>query len=147
VRAVPPFTLDARPGAGWAVAVIAVAVVAAADSIAWLAARADLGASAVALPAAAAVAAGMATLTLLRGAPAELQWSDAGWRLGGVAGSVVVCLDLGGWVLLRFMPRGARAPWRAVWLPLSATGTSPGAWHALRCALRAAPPATPAADD
>ena len=51
-----------------------------------------------------------------------------------VAGRLEVRLDLGNWMLLRFVPEAPAAGVRSRWLPAQ-RGTSDQHWHALRCAL------------
>jgi len=67
------------------------------------------------------------------------QWS---WRRlpstgAPVHGEVQVCIDLGGWLLLRLTAAAAPAPRRrpqVSWVALSEADLG-GAWHGLRCAL------------
>ena len=83
--------------------------------------------------------------------PARLTWDGSVWRVHGpgeeaCAGRVLLMLDLGHWMLVRFIPvagvpQGARS---ALWLPLSRRDAA-AAWPALRVALHASPPAQPAA--
>ncbi len=86
-----------------------------------------------------------------------LRWNGQSWSIQRMrrnlaaageplAGEIVVAIDLGLWMLLRFEPatRGARL--RIVWLPVQRGGIE-AQWHALRCALyspRPAPNAEPA---
>jgi hypothetical protein len=80
----------------------------------------------------------------------RLAWDGGSWRLQAPGredrvGSVVLMLDLGAWVLVRFSPQSSTRPWQgAVWLPLSRRSTA-GAWPALRVALYAPQPVRPAA--
>ena len=77
------------------------------------------------------------------------QWS---WRLPSnsapVHGDVQVCIDLGGWLLLRLAATTVQAPRRhqVSWVALSEADLG-GTWHGLRCALyssrRMTSPATP----
>jgi hypothetical protein len=75
--------------------------------------------------------------------PRQLAWDGAVWALhssqdGWRPGQVMLMLDLGTWMLLRFMPtppHGARRA-AAQWLPLSARDAA-GSWPALRVALYA----------
>jgi hypothetical protein len=79
----------------------------------------------------------------------RLDWDGSCWRLQAPGsderrGSVVLMLDLGAWMLVRFRATDAQ-PWRgAVWLPLSRR-VAADAWSALRVALYAPQPARPAA--
>lgn len=82
----------------------------------------------------------------------RLGWNGAAWTLARVAtgapseaipGRSTVVLDLGDWLLLRFVPDGS--PRAAVrWLAL-ARSEQASAWHGLRCALYGPTPAEGAA--
>ena len=140
----------------------------------WRAALLLLGAAALAVTAAwwltaplprphwatavAAAAAGLALLPLaeaVRLRPFALRWDGERWHVGGPApsagresrsGRLQVALDLGDWLLLRFVAdvlppaRGAATAWVA----LQRAGLETQ-WHALRCALYSPPPAGPPA--
>jgi hypothetical protein len=76
----------------------------------------------------------------------SIQWSGAQWTVidcscRASTGEVVVVMDLGGWMLLRFEPdRHALTTLRKpVWIPLSEQRL-PQHWHALRCAVHGARP-------
>jgi len=80
-----------------------------------------------------------------------LRWDRQNWlviRDGAAeqAGSLAVAIDLGGWMLLRFVPASTEVgmPWRrrAVWVALQRRGLE-AQWHALRCAVHSAQPALP----
>ena len=76
-------------------------------------------------------------------APAQLAWDGAAWSLrdeGGEArsGRPRLMLDLGAWMLVRFVPNAAGS--RARWLPLSRRDAG-AAWQGLRIALHAGPAA------
>jgi hypothetical protein len=79
----------------------------------------------------------------------SLQWDGADWtvvdrRCQASTGDVAVVIDLGGWMLLRFMPdlSAHSAARRRVWIPLSERQL-PRDWHALRCAVHGARPIDP----
>jgi hypothetical protein len=79
--------------------------------------------------------------------PRWLAWDGGAWHLvtpgdGRRTGQTEPVLDLGTWMLVRFIPADAgRAAWRqAIWLPLSRRDTV-AAWPALRVALHAQRPA------
>lgn len=90
---------------------------------------------------------GLAT-SLWRVVPASLKFDGSSWLLwnpdreGGepIAGEVEVCLDLGGWMLLRFIPAAKRTGVRSVWLPVQRSEVNTR-WHALRCAIYSSRPA------
>lgn len=96
----------------------------------------------VALTACLLVLLGLA-VSLSRIHPFDLRWDGQVWHLtrhlersaDAEAGMVVVCMDLGGWVLLRFDSQvmGSGRP-RRVWLPVQRPGLE-SQWHGLRCAL------------
>ena len=53
-----------------------------------------------------------------------------------MAGGLVVAVDLGAWMLLRYTPNGAR---RSLWLPAQRRGHAHG-WHGLRATVYCARP-------
>jgi hypothetical protein len=62
-----------------------------------------------------------------------------------VQGELRVLIDLGIWMLLRFVPAAGDHSARTAWLPVQRSGLQ-DAWHALRCAVyspRLAPGASP----
>jgi len=79
----------------------------------------------------------------------RLGWDGSSWRLQVPGcderlGSVVLMLDLGAWMLVRFTAADARPGRGVVWLPLSQR-VATDVWPALRVALHAPQPARPAA--
>ncbi len=140
MRAVPRFTLFARPARAWRRGVALLGAAAGANLGAWLIAS---GAPAVL---AATVAGGLvvAGIAAGRGGAAPLAWTGRGWRLGtggdAADGTLACCIDLDRFVLLRFVPQGgARPPWRARWLPLAAADCTVADWHLLRCVIHFTP--------
>lgn len=94
---------------------------------AWLSAAAALGVIVAVIGAATTMA------------PLVLRASGGQWQLArnaepAVSGEVMVALDLGAWMLLRFTP-GAGVG-RARWIAVQRRGLEPQ-WHALRCAVYA----------
>jgi hypothetical protein len=77
--------------------------------------------------------------------PCRLRMCASGWEraLRGSdrweAGSLVVALDTGFSMLLRFDPAGEGPGRGRVWLAVDRRATGP-TWHALRCAVYSAPP-------
>lgn len=79
--------------------------------------------------------------------PFSLRWDTQRWYLGPVdtaghepqAGQVHVAMDLGAWMLLRFIPEEATVLRRGTWLPVQRRGHE-SAWHALRCTVYCARP-------
>ncbi len=87
--------------------------------------------------------------------PFALHWDGRCWFLSPstapfaavdpVAGDVVVMIDLGSWLLLRFVAERRVGTVAPTWLPLQRRGLE-RSWHAVRCAVHA-PPQAPAAAD
>jgi len=79
--------------------------------------------------------------------PASLRWDSQRWHLGSSAtaghepeaGRLVVAMDFGAWMLLRFTPDSATVLRRGTWLPVQRRGHE-AAWHALRCTVYCARP-------
>ena len=100
----------------------------------------------------ACVAAGALAYWLSRVRPVTIVWDQTCWRVGpcdapaGDArqGLLEVHLDLGAWMLLRFVPEGKPRWARALWLPVQRQGAAQD-WHVLRCALYAPRPGAVAA--
>ena len=96
------------------------------------------------------IAAGAAFIVLVSGGglwrvrPQVLRFDGVDWHCGSAAigadqpvpGRVDVCLDLGQWMLLRFVPRASSRWARSTWLPMQRAAL-PDQWHGLRCALYA----------
>ena len=79
---------------------------------------------------------------LVRARPGcTLRWDRQRWWFARPAkdarsGDLGVAIDLGAWMLLRFVPHDGRA-WRdAIWIPVQRRGLEAG-WHGLRCAVHA----------
>ena len=86
--------------------------------------------------------------SLWRVAPVSLKFDGSNWLLWNpdragrepIVGDVEVCLDLGGWMLLRFVPGAKTAGVRSRWLPVQRSEVNTR-WHALRCAIYSSRPA------
>jgi hypothetical protein len=153
MRASPAFQFVLSRFALWHAAVAGLAALAAATLIAWLATRTQpvpplgLLAWGAALVAVAVLAIGSMRVPAL-----VLRWDGRSWWLArprreadALAGEVSVALDLGGFLLLRFVALSPVAGRRtARWLPVQRRGLEPH-WHALRCAVYSPRPA-PARD-
>jgi hypothetical protein len=144
MRAAPAFQVSLHRFGFWRGAVIALAAVAAAALTAWLTTgEAPIG-MAGGFGAATALAAILAlTASLLRVPACDLRWNGSTWTLARkgaepVTGALLVAVDLGGWMLLRFIP--ARPATLGVWLPVQRRGLE-SQWHALRCSVYAPQPA------
>ena len=84
-----------------------------------------------------------------------LGWDGERWQVSSLqpgfneprAGNIEVHLDLGQWMLLRFVPDDRTAKARPQWLPVQRAARDP-MWHSLRCALYGGrpPPRRAAAD-
>ena len=151
MRAAPPLQLTVDRFGVWRAllgALLATAL-AAIGLWLWLGRRQPFGAALSpgglpALLAAAGLALGVAA-TRLRAAAFSLRWDGAAWHVGAPgsapdepwSGRVRVAVDLGGWLLLRFVP--ASGPRRCAyrWLALQ-RGAHAAQWHALRGAVYSA---------
>ena len=79
--------------------------------------------------------------------PMSLRWDTQRWYLSAVpaagreprAGRLTISMDLGVWMLLRFVPDDASVFQRGTWLPVQRLGHE-AAWHALRCTVYCARP-------
>jgi hypothetical protein len=83
-----------------------------------------------------------AALGLRAGPASALRWDGRSWWFSSgneraLAGDVGVAIDLGAWMLLRFVPQVRRGRWRTRWVSLQRRGLE-GEWHALRCIVHAA---------
>ncbi len=96
-----------------------------------------------------AVCLALSAMSLRRPRSQRLRWDTQCWSLAVgdegsgdpgamVPGRLSVAIDLGPWLLLKFMPQASRLG-RVVWLPVQKRGLAPR-WHALRCALYGARP-------
>ena len=94
--------------------------------------------------------ASVAVLThALRLPPTSVRWDSQRWHLGPSTtaghepetGRLLVAMDFGAWMLLRFVPDGATVLRRGTWLPVQRRGHE-AAWHALCCTVYCARPAS-----
>ena len=152
MHAAPPVRIILAADKTWRRVGAGCAVVAAANTAAWLAQHA--GQPAAITAAAALVAAVAAVVWLLAWArdrdmaAGVLTWDGAQWQWtkdGGdaAAGAVRVMLDLGLWLLLRFQPTSTG---HARWLAATRAMAGP-LWPAWRAALYARAPRRPVAGD
>ena len=148
MRASPQLQVSLTRFGVWRSAVWALALAAAVALAAWLGARDEPPAAWAALGGVLCAVVWLAS-SLARVPAMDLRWDGQAWHLkrGRVApaatvpGHIVVAMDLGLWMLLRFEPGTPVGRTRAVWLPVQRRGIEPQ-WHALRCAVyspRAAP--------
>ena len=143
MRAPPPVSIDIPAPRGWR-AVQALAFAAAGACVAAWSAQHVGWPDAQVAGAAALGALGLAALGwhLCRGTPMGLAWTGRQWLYRSPAAAEpvpvdpVISLDLGGWMLLRLKPPLGAVVWVAV-----SRGDAGAAWHLLRAALYAEPPA------
>ena len=150
MHASPAFRVQVCRFGIWRAGILLLLVAALAAQGAWLVARHDDTPAwlLAMLSAFSLVLVGAASLHL-RCPPAELRWDTERWHLGAVgtagadecAGHLTIALDLGFWMLLRFEFEGVPQRRRVRWLPLQRRGLE-GPWHALRCAVYGARPAS-----
>ncbi|RQP21644.1 hypothetical protein [Piscinibacter terrae] len=94
-----------------------------------------------------AVASVLGGFGLLRCPPRSVRWDSQSWHLGPEDsmgeepwhGRIDVCLDLGGFMLLRFVNDVTDDGPRTAWLPVQRRGLE-SHWHALRCAVYSSRP-------
>ena len=143
MRDQPAFQITLRDYSVWRAVTTLLATSAVGVALAWAAAPGGPRNPAM-LAAIAGVILGVAGLCLSQWRiPAmHLRWDQRAWQLSSsssaldepLGGSMLVCLDFGSWMLLRFVPEG-RNGWRhASWLPAQRSACV-GQWHELRCAL------------
>jgi hypothetical protein len=132
----------------WRAAVGTVAAAALASLAAWLFAS-PLGEDAWvrAGVAAAALATLALAVSLWRVSPVRLVWDGVGWSVApasgaepAASGTLDVAVDLGGFLLLRFVPAGRSGPAAVRWIPVGRAGLE-REWHAFRCAVYSPRPA------
>ena len=150
MRCAPPLQVSVNRYDGWRALLLLLATSACAVMLAWWwtqPAPAPRWASAVAAIGALLSLAGLAGSWRM---PAStLRWDRQNWLVAchgasEKAGEVAVAIDLGGWLLLRFVPGIAESTpsgrRRTQWIALQRRGLEVQ-WHALRCALYSARPA------
>lgn len=144
----PPCAITVDRFGAWRAAVGAVALAALASLAAWLLGS-PLGQSPWARAGVAAAAVGIFALaaSLWRLPAVRLRWDGQEWSVAPAAGTVPaipgrldVAVDLGSFLLLRFVPLGRSGPGAARWIPVGRAGLE-REWHALRCAVYSPPSA------
>ena len=148
MRASPPIEVVLNRFGWWRGAVIGLALATGAVLATWIVSSRDLQPIAVILAAAVAgfaLAAGGLSVARMRST--RLRWDGRFWQVSGadgvrepLVGNLQVAVDLGAWMLLRFVAEAPREGRRVVWLPAQRRGLE-AQWHALRCAVYAPPPA------
>ena len=157
MRALPAFQVTLSRFGVWRFCVWALAAGAALALAAWAHSRPTPPGAALYI----AVAAAISLVLGLAGwlgcvPPTTLRWDGQVWWLARAAaddsdssparrGELLIAIDLGPWMLLRFTPDAVgRRPWAVIWLPAQRRGLEAD-WHGLRCALHAPRPAPTAA--
>ena len=144
MHAAPPVRMKLAPDMAWRAFAVMGAAAAAANLAAWLAALADvtsLAAIMITVPTC-ALGAAMAWRAVRQGGHGILNWDGADWSWAPdskepATGMLRVTIDLGAWMLLRFVP--ADTARRVTWLAASRRQAA-GAWPQWRAALLARRP-------
>lgn len=144
----PAFTIEIQRFIAWRVAVVGLAVLALVALSAW-AIAAKGNPFVLVLSAVLALGVAVATVTLMRSAvPVRLLWDGRDWTLtrggppavgSGHTGRLAAMLDLGTWLLLRWVENSAGVHRRHAWIPVGRRGLE-AQWHSLRCAVYCARP-------
>ena len=156
MRGSPPCEVTVARFGVWRTAVGLVAAAALLTLAAWLL-TSPLGAAAWACAgvAAAALATLVMAASLWRVAAVTLRWDGLEWSVapafgsspGSAPGALDVAVDLGAFLLLRFIPAGRTGPAAVRWIPVGRAGLE-HEWHAFRCAVYSPRPAAgPSAAD
>lgn len=149
MRASPAFHVVIDRFGQWRAAVLAVCAIASGAWLAWMVSMQQVfdTTMTVALAIAGLVPIVLAA-SLARRSPLSLRWDTQRWQLGPAAsrgeepwsGRVDVAIDLGRWMLLRFVHEHTARRWRRMdWIPVQRTGME-SSWHALRCAVYSSRP-------
>ena len=150
MRAPPPIDIVLSRSGAWLAFVVIAALAVMAVVAAWLAlGLRELTISLTAAAGLAALTLGLVgwALRLTHPTGGRLRWSGRRWQLDDAVaagcqprtGDVVLAIDLGNWLLLRFTA-SPDAGGATCWLPVQRRGHE-AEWHALRCALRCSRPA------
>ena len=150
MRSAPPLQLSVNRYGVWRAVVLLLVASAGAAMLAWWWAQPVPVPQWASVVAAAGVLVSAASAAGLWRTPrTTLRWERQRWwvtreGLAERAGDLAVAIDLGGWILLRFVPEGAPTglAWRCppMWIALQRRGLE-AQWHTLRCALYCARPA------
>jgi len=146
MRGAPPVEIRVHRQGPWRAFVVALVILTAGSIALWLA-SAEAGTAFKAALVAATLGACAAALSTTAPFDLSLRWTGSSWVLSRgdaptsepLAGTLTVPIDLGSWMLLRFV--GEPAHVRTTWLPVR-RGEVEGDWHALRCAVHAPRPLT-----
>ena len=146
MRGAPPVEIRVRRQGSWRAFVVALVILTSVSMGLWLA-SAEIGAAFKGVLAAVTLALGATALSMTAPFDLSLRWTGSSWALSPrgapasepVAGVLTVAIDLGSWMLLRFVDESPRTTWIPVqrtWIPVQRAGIE-GDWHALRCAVHA----------
>jgi len=150
MRTAPPLEIAiVRFGVWRAATLLLAATVCATLAVWWRAHPAPAPTWVAAVTASGMLGAVLCALPSLRARPLTLRRTAGQWQLAdqrvspgpAATGDLLVAVDLGVWMLLRFVP--AAAAGRARWVAVQRRGLEPQ-WHALRCAVYAPRPKQPA---
>ncbi len=137
MRASPACQVSLQRFGAWRMAVCSLALTGVAALAGWLLGReSPVSAGWMMLVTAVALTMLALAVSLWRVPAQSLRWDGQAWQLDAIPGGLSVAIDLGPWMLLRFMPK---AGGRARWLPVQRCGLE-AQWHALRCAVYAPRP-------
>ncbi|HET7795434.1 MAG TPA: hypothetical protein VFL64_18760 [Rhizobacter sp.] len=148
MHASPPFQMIVRRFGVWQAALVLLVCAAAMVLAAWAQRAIEVHLAAVCIALAVLVLSSVATLFhALHLRPASLRWDTQRWHLGPMAtaghepgaGRLMVALDLGAWMLLRFVPEEGSRWHRGTWLPVQRLGHE-ASWPALRTTVYCARP-------
>ncbi|HJV60912.1 MAG TPA: hypothetical protein VJ743_08185 [Albitalea sp.] len=148
MRASPALQIGIRRFGLWRGFVVVLLATGAAATAAWmLAVEGALPDGLVPVAVLGAAAACLLASRLLRCPPLSLRWDTQNWHLGPFAkageepwaGDLSVAIDLGSWLMLRFVHEITPGRRRVHWLPVQRAGLE-AQWHALRCAVYCARP-------
>ncbi len=152
MRSAPPLQISVMRFGVWRALVALLAGSACVSMVLWWRAQPwPVRPEVAAVAALGALAAAGTAIALWRVAPLTLRWDRQRWWVarGAAAeqpGELAVAIDLGVWLLLRFVAETEPGPaWRQrlpTWIALQRPGLE-ASWHAIRCALYAARPALP----
>jgi hypothetical protein len=153
MRASPAFQINLQSFVLWQAAVGALVLLSFACILLWCASGTTPRSSVVwASATTGTLLLGWGATLAVRSMPLSLRWDTLNWRLGPLdsvgeepfAGQLTVVLDLGSWMLLRFVQtdpparRGGLRPQH--WLAAQRRGLG-SQWHTLRCAVYSSRPA------
>ena len=142
MRAAPAFRVTVNRFGWWRAGIVAGLSLTVASVLAWTVLTQRPSASVVVAVWAATVAAAAGAASLLRIGCFTLRWDTQVWRLqagptideSAPAGDLSVAIDLGAWMLLRFVPRDAPRRRGSRWLPVQRQGLEAD-WHTFRCTV------------